>query len=139
MSDKKTDAEQSSETYGPDEKRKSDNLQNEAGETQTIDVVDAADEKKLLRRLDVRVIPPLFVLFLMSFLDRSNIGNAKIQGLEASLGMSGQDYSVALFVFFVTYILCEVPSNLILKRMAPSTWLSLIVVCWGRADLVPVE
>ena len=116
------------------EKPPSDSPQadNEKGESNSIEVLDAASDKKLTRRLDRRVIPPLFVLFLMSFLDRSNIGNAKIQGLEASLNMSGQDYSIALFVFFVTYILCEVPSNLILKKMAPSTWLSFIVVCWGK-------
>ncbi|GJN74814.1 hypothetical protein PLICBS_008907 [Purpureocillium lilacinum] len=89
------------------------------------------NEKRLLRKLDLRVIPPLFVLFLMSFLDRSNIGNAKIQGLEKSLSMKGQDYAIALFVFFITYILCEVPSNLILKRLPPSTWLSFIITGWG--------
>jgi len=90
------------------------------------------NEKRLLRKLDLRVIPPLFVLFLMSFLDRSNIGNAKIQGLEKSLSMKGQDYAIALFVFFITYILCEVPSNLILKRLPPSTWLSFIITGWGK-------
>lgn len=58
----------------------------------------------------------------------------RIQGLEASLGMTGQDYSIALFVFFITYILCEVPSNLILKRIAPSTWLSIIVTGWGTSS-----
>ncbi|UNI24979.1 hypothetical protein JDV02_010692 [Purpureocillium takamizusanense] len=89
------------------------------------------NDKRLLRKLDLRVIPPLFVLFLLSFLDRSNIGNAKIQGMEKSLNMKGQDYAIALFVFFITYILCEVPSNLILKRMAPSTWLSFIITGWG--------
>lgn len=55
----------------------------------------------------------------MPFLDRSNIGNAKLQGLEDSLDMKGQDYSIALFLFFVTYILCEVISNLILKKLRP--------------------
>ena len=62
---------------------------------------DAASMKRLTRRLDIRVMPPLFTLFLMSFLDRGNIGNARIQGLEASLDMKGQDYSIALFVFFI--------------------------------------
>jgi hypothetical protein len=59
-------------------------------------------------------------------------GNAKIQGLEADLDMQGNDYNVALFVFFVPYILFEIPCNLILKKMAPSTWLSLIMTLWGE-------
>lgn len=45
--------------------------------------------------------------------------------------MTGNDYNVALLVFFVPYILFEIPSNLILKRVAPSTWLSLIMILWG--------
>ncbi|KAJ4348339.1 uncharacterized protein N0V89_009713 [Didymosphaeria variabile] len=97
--------------------------------------IDPVAEKKLLRKLDIRVLPPLFVLFLLAFLDRSNIGNAKIQGLTTDLKMVGSDYNIALFVFFIPYILFEVPSNLILKKMAPSTWLSSIMVLWGICTL----
>ncbi|ORY12692.1 major facilitator superfamily domain-containing protein [Clohesyomyces aquaticus] len=97
--------------------------------------IDAEAERKLLRKLDLRVLPPLFVLFLLSFLDRTNIGNAKIQGLTEDLKMKGSDYNIALFVFFVPYILFEVPSNLIIKKMAPSTWLSLIMILWGISTI----
>lgn len=48
------------------------------------------------------------------------------------LNMTGHDYNIALFVFFPAYILFEVPSNIIIKRIAPSTWLSIIMVCWGE-------
>jgi MFS family permease len=92
-------------------------------------------EKKLLRKLDLRVLPPLFVLFLLAFLDRTNIGNAKIQGLTKDLNMTGPDYNIALFVFFIPYILFEVPSNIVLKKVAPSTWLSSIMVLWGICTL----
>ncbi|KAF2466497.1 MFS general substrate transporter [Lindgomyces ingoldianus] len=93
--------------------------------------IDAEAEKKLLRKCDLYVLPPLFVLFLLAFLDRTNIGNARIQGLTEDLNMHGSDYNIALFVFFIPYILFEVPSNLIIKKLAPSTWLSLIMVLWG--------
>jgi MFS family permease len=96
---------------------------------------DPAALKALQWKCDLHVIPPLFVIFLLAFLDRTNIGNAKVQGLEATLGMSGTDYNIALFVFFIPYILLEVPSNIILKKMAPSTWLSVIMVCWGVATM----
>jgi len=93
--------------------------------------IDPVAEKKLLRKCDLHVLPPLFVLFLMAFLDRTNIGNAKIQGLTEDLNMKATDYNIALFVFFIPYILFEVPSNIILKKLAPSTWLSAIMVLWG--------
>jgi hypothetical protein len=47
--------------------------------------------------------------------------------------MHNNDYNIALFIFFIPYILFEVPSNLVLKKLAPSTWLSLIMVLWGIA------
>ncbi|KAL5395127.1 hypothetical protein PMIN06_000402 [Paraphaeosphaeria minitans] len=97
--------------------------------------IDPEAEKKLLRKLDIRVLPPLFVLFLLAFLDRTNVGNAKIQGLTKDLNMVGPDYNIALFVFFIPYIIFEVPSNIILKKVAPSTWLSSIMVLWGICTL----
>ncbi|KAL6709467.1 hypothetical protein ACN47E_001402 [Coniothyrium glycines] len=96
--------------------------------------VDPIAEKKLLRKCDLHVLPPLFLLFLLAFLDRTNIGNAKIQGLTRDLDMENGKayrYNIALFVFFIPYILFEVPSNLVLKKLAPSTWLSLIMILWG--------
>jgi fucose permease len=96
--------------------------------------IDPLAEKKLLRKCDVHVLPPLTILFLMAFLDRTNIGNAKIQGLTEDLHMKAQDYNIALFVFFIPYILFEVPSNIILKKVAPSTWLSAIMVLWGTCN-----
>jgi hypothetical protein len=64
------------------------------------------------------------------------LGNAKIQGLEKDLKMKGNDYNIALFIFFVPYILFEVPSNIIIKRVAPSTWLSGIMVLWGKLETI---
>jgi MFS family permease len=49
--------------------------------------------------------------------------------------MKKTDYNIALFVFFIPYILFEVPSNIVLKKLAPSTWLSLIMVLWGIATI----
>jgi hypothetical protein len=51
--------------------------------------------------------------------------------------MQKTDYNIALFVFFIPYILFEVPSNLILKKLAPSTWLSAIMVLWGMSIFTP--
>ena len=69
-------------------------------------VIDPVAERKLLRKMDLHIVPPLFVLFLMVFLDRVNIGNAKIQGLTTDLHMKGQQYNIALFIFFIPYVSC---------------------------------
>ena len=94
--------------------------------------LDQAKERALLRKLDWHVLPMITILYMLCFVDRINIGNARIQGMENDLGMKGSDYNVALFVFFIPYILCEVPSNMLLKRVKPSTWLSFIMFSWGE-------
>ncbi|MCJ1475634.1 hypothetical protein MMC13_004297 [Lambiella insularis] len=93
--------------------------------------IDKEAERKLMLKLDLHVMPMISLLYMLAFVDRINIGNARIQGLEKDLGMKGSDYNIALFVFFIPYILFEVPSNIILRKIAPSTWLSFIMLCWG--------
>ncbi|KAL6711646.1 hypothetical protein ACN47E_004580 [Coniothyrium glycines] len=89
------------------------------------------DEKKILRKMDLRLIPMLALLYLLSFLDRGNIGNAKIEGLTEDLGITGSQYNWCLTAFFFTYAAFEVPSNLLLKKLRPSIWLPTIMVAWG--------
>lgn len=97
--------------------------------------IDAAAEKQLVTKCDIHIVPILFVLYALSFLDRINIGNAKIQGLTIELKITGPQYNFALLIFFVPYILLEVPSNIILRKMAPSTWLSTLIFFWGVAAM----
>ena len=89
------------------------------------------DPKKTLLKMDLHLIPMLALLYLLSFLDRGNIGNAKIEGLTKDLHMTGPQYNWTLTVFFFTYCIFEVPSNLLLKRLRPSVWLPSIMVAWG--------
>ncbi|EAQ91529.1 hypothetical protein CHGG_03464 [Chaetomium globosum CBS 148.51] len=89
------------------------------------------DEKKILRKMDMRLIPMLALLYLLSFLDRGNIGNAKIEGLQEDLGLTDDQYNWCLTAFFFTYAAFEVPSNLMLKRVRPSIWLPAIMIAWG--------
>ncbi|KAF2753001.1 MFS transporter [Pseudovirgaria hyperparasitica] len=98
--------------------------------------IDPEAEKKLLRKLDYTVLPILCWLYVLTFLDRINLGNARIAGLEASLGMSGNDYNVATCVFFVTYCIFELPSNIVMKYVAPSTWMALLAFLWGTVTVL---
>ncbi|KAF7932666.1 uncharacterized protein EAE98_003965 [Botrytis deweyae] len=93
--------------------------------------INPSIEKSLLKKLDLHVVLPLMILFVLAFLDRVNIGNAKIQGMTEELKMVGNDFNVALMVFFPSYILFEFPSNLILRRLPPSLWLTIIMTLWG--------
>jgi MFS family permease len=93
--------------------------------------IDEAAEKKLLRKLDLWLVPPVMLLYLLSFLDRVNIGNARLYGLEDDLNMEGNDYQLAVSVLFVTYILSELPSNLIIKKFTPSRYLAFLTIGWG--------
>ena len=95
--------------------------------------VDPAFERKLVLKLDLKLLPVLFTLLLLQFLDRTNIGNARIQGMEDSLHMKGNMYAIALQLFFVPFVLLEVPSNIVMKNISPSLWLSFIMFGWGKS------
>ncbi|KAL8819262.1 MAG: hypothetical protein Q9223_002270 [Gallowayella weberi] len=111
----------------------------EASPLPSSEVVIPGDEKadrRVLRKCDIHVVPIFYLLYMLSYLDRINIGNARIEGLERDLGMSGNDYNIAIQVFFIPYILLEVPSNIALRHVAPSTWLSACMFLWGNAQFL---
>ncbi|KAG8764510.1 hypothetical protein FRC12_008053, partial [Ceratobasidium sp. 428] len=82
--------------------------------------------RRLLRKVDRNIIPWVTALYLLSFLDRSNIGNARLDGLEKDLGMQGLQFNHAVAIFYPFYVLVEVPANIMLKRTRPS-----LMVTWG--------
>ncbi|EON63141.1 hypothetical protein W97_02368 [Coniosporium apollinis CBS 100218] len=92
---------------------------------------DTNATKRLLRKMDIRLVPFLALLYLLSFLDRTNIGNARLFGLEADLRMKGLDYNIALAAFFPTYVAAEIPSNMMIKRFGAKFWFTTIMVVWS--------
>ncbi|KAI1824037.1 major facilitator superfamily domain-containing protein [Xylaria intraflava] len=88
-------------------------------------------ERRVLLKLDTRIVPILAVLFLCSFFDRTNVGNARLYGLETEIGITDHQYDIGLSVFYATYIFGEIPSNLILKKVTPSVWLPCLTFFWG--------
>ncbi|KAI5778869.1 major facilitator superfamily domain-containing protein [Geopyxis carbonaria] len=97
---------------------------------------EAVDERALLRKIDLHVVPPICVLYLLAFLDRVNISNAVIFGLQEDLGLTGVQYNTALTIFFVPYILFELPSNMLLKRLRPHVWLSICMFGFGLVTML---
>ncbi|KAJ7471892.1 major facilitator superfamily domain-containing protein [Mycena latifolia] len=88
-------------------------------------------ERRLVRKIDMRIVPTVWLLYVMSYLDRANIGNAESGGMQKELGYGSTQYSIILLMFFVSYVIFEVPSNMILTRVRPSLYLSGVCVLWG--------
>ncbi|MCA8229624.1 MFS transporter [Burkholderia vietnamiensis] len=88
----------------------------------------------LYRRVALRVLPFLFVCYVVNFIDRVNIGFAKLQFLQ-DLGLSEAAFGAATAIFFISYAAFEVPSNLVLARIGASRTLMRIMVLWGLCTI----
>lgn len=87
--------------------------------------------KKLLWKIDLHLIPFLIIMYLLNFLDRSNLAQARQGSLEKDLRMSGTDFNLATSIFFVGYLLMQLPSNMVITRVRPSLYLSGAMTLWG--------
>ncbi|KAH7878132.1 uncharacterized protein C8R40DRAFT_1167531 [Lentinula edodes] len=88
-------------------------------------VLSEDNERKLWRKIDLRLMPILCVMYLMSFMERGNIGNAKLQGLTTQLNLTGNQYNIALTMYFIHLTM---GFSLVLKKFRPSIWLPGITV-----------
>ncbi|KXS95223.1 hypothetical protein AC578_1868 [Pseudocercospora eumusae] len=108
-----------------------ENVYNEKGHVAIQFVEDPDLTKQLLKKVDWRLIPVLTLLYLMSYMDRSMIGNARIAGLQDDLGLTDLQFNMCLTIFFIPYALLEVPANIMLKLLKPRLWLTIITLLWG--------
>ncbi|EON67345.1 hypothetical protein W97_06598 [Coniosporium apollinis CBS 100218] len=92
---------------------------------------DPTLERKTVLRLDLLLVPMMCMIYLLAFLDRSNIGNARVAGLQKDLGITDYQYQIAITVTYVPYIAAELPSNLVLKTVGPRLMLPGMCLCWG--------
>ncbi|GAB1317995.1 hypothetical protein MFIFM68171_08205 [Madurella fahalii] len=98
--------------------------------------IDPKAERRLVMKLDLVIFPVFFVIYLLAFLDRINISNASIQGLTEELQLNeGNRFNVALFAYYASYILLEVPSNMIIRKVRPSFYLSALMFSWGIINM----
>jgi hypothetical protein len=93
---------------------------------------DPEIERRVRRRLDYTILPILCFFMFVSFLDRGNIGNAKIQGMTKDLRMKGNDYNIAVMLFTVAYIIFGLPASLIFRKTGTQS-LSVMMFLWGIA------
>jgi MFS transporter, ACS family, tartrate transporter len=92
--------------------------------------MDSALEASTMRRVAWRLLPLLFVLMIVNYLDRVNVGFAALR-MNEDLGFSAAVYGFGAGVFFIGYALVEIPSNLLLHRLGARVWICRIMVTWG--------
>ncbi|KAJ7095779.1 MFS general substrate transporter [Mycena belliarum] len=111
-------------------KERADSLSDRLPETGSPERLSA--ERKLVRKLDMRFLPTVFLIFILNYIDRNGITTARLQGLEQDLGLSDLQYSVVLSILFASYCPAQVPSNMILNYVQrPSWYIGGCVIAWG--------
>src|SRR4030088_3456197 len=88
------------------------------------------NESELMARVRRRLIPFMFLLYIVAYVDRVNIGFAALQ-MNRDLGLSPAVYGFGAGIFFLGYFLFEVPSNLIMARVGARVWIARIMITWG--------
>jgi MFS family permease len=92
--------------------------------------LDAGLHASTMKRLNLKLIPFLMLLYMVAYIDKSNISVAALQ-MNAELGLTARMYGIGVGLFFLTYILLEVPSSLILTRVGARRWIARIMITWG--------
>ena len=92
------------------------------------------DEPQLMSRIIWRVMPILMLVYLVAVIDRSNIGFAKLQ-MARELDMSERAFGLASSLFFIGYLICEIPSTLAVHRFGARAWLTRILLSWGAVTV----
>ncbi|AQZ10060.1 hypothetical protein BZL39_A09970 [Zygosaccharomyces parabailii] len=97
--------------------------------------IDEQEEKALVKKLDLRLLPMLAFMYFLSSLDRSNIGNAYTSGMKEDLNLTSRQYSNCVSVFYSTYLAAELPAVLVLKRANVKYYMSFLVFSWSIITL----
>ncbi len=87
-------------------------------------------EHRTIRKLFLRLLPFLFLLYIVSYLDRINVGFAKLQ-MQDLLGFSERIFGTGFGIFFAGYFFFQVPSNLLLERVGVRRWIAGLMIVWG--------
>ncbi|KAK9466095.1 MFS general substrate transporter [Lipomyces arxii] len=89
------------------------------------------EERKLVRKIDLFLLPCIFIMYFLSYMDRINVGNARVAGLQEDLHLSSGQYSIVLIVMIIFYVAGEIPLNMILSKSRPSVFLPTLMMLWG--------
>lgn len=88
--------------------------------------------QKLVRKIDLIVLPIIGILYILNYIDRQNLAAAKLQGIMEDLNMTTQQFATAISILFVGYLPFQIPSNLIIAKISrPGLYICAAVVIWG--------
>lgn len=90
----------------------------------------SAIEKAIMRRVTLRIVPFLMLCYFIAFVDRVNAGFAALQ-MNKDIGLTAAAFGLGGGLFYITYVLCEVPSNLAMARVGAKIWIARIMISWG--------
>ncbi|KAF2097672.1 putative MFS transporter [Rhizodiscina lignyota] len=96
---------------------------------------DPVAERRLRWKIDFYIVPTVALLYLFCFIDRANIGNARLAGLERDLKLEGYDYNSLLSTFYISYIIFEIPSNMACKWVGPGWYIPAISLGFGICSI----
>ncbi|KAL2129360.1 hypothetical protein VTI74DRAFT_7897 [Chaetomium olivicolor] len=89
-------------------------------------------EKKLKRKIDIRLLPAIIIMYILNYIDRNNIAAARLAGLERDLNLTSTEFQTAVSILFVGYLLMQIPSNLFLNKFGkPAIYLPGCMIVWG--------
>ncbi|KAF8859312.1 MFS general substrate transporter [Acephala macrosclerotiorum] len=89
------------------------------------------EQKKIIHRIDRRLVTTLGVIYMSSIMDRTNLGAANIAGMATGLNLIGDRYSLIVLIFFIPYVLFQPPATVVLRKVGPRHFLSAITLLWG--------
>ncbi|KAH9874110.1 hypothetical protein IAQ61_004738 [Plenodomus lingam] len=106
-----------------------------SGNAAAINQFTTEQQKKIIRKVDLRLIPTLGFMYCVSLMDRTNLGVAMVAGMGVDLKLTGQRYSIIVLLFFITYVALQPPATVVLRKLGPRNFLPSIVILWGAVTV----
>ncbi|TDZ15293.1 Major facilitator-type transporter hxnP [Colletotrichum orbiculare MAFF 240422] len=103
-----------------------------------VNIVDVEGEKSFVRKLDFFLLPFLSLMYFFNSVDRSNLGNAKTDGLEKDLNFTGNEYSLLILLFYIPFGTLDLPLNLLTKKFSARWVLPALMVIWGGIATIQI-
>ncbi|KAH8879998.1 MFS general substrate transporter [Thozetella sp. PMI_491] len=92
-------------------------------------------EERLKRKIDLRLMPAIIIMYILNYIDRNNIAAARLAGLERDLKLTSDEFNTAVSILFVGYLLMQIPSNLLLNKIGkPALYLPTCMIVWGMVS-----
>ncbi|KAK6369286.1 hypothetical protein LTS17_009626 [Exophiala oligosperma] len=100
---------------------------------------DSKYNRRVNRKLDIYLLPIICFIYLLGYLDRANVGNARVAGFTKDIKLTDWEYKVAITTTYVPYMLVEIPSNLLLKKIGPRRLIPFLCVSWGLVSALQCQ